>query len=158
MILSTQSIRRLVHSGEIIIEPFHERTIEHGRTFGLSACGYDIRLGEDVRVWPFVGRLSFALERIGLPDWIRCRLDNKSTNARQFIDASRVTNAEPGWRGHLTLELTRDRPWPVFLPKGLPIAQLVFETLDEPTEQPYGAGKYQDQPAAVIPALFSEAR
>lgn len=158
MILSAQSIRRHVEAGALVIHPYHERSHSHGRTYGLSACGYDIRLGEDVWVWPFWGRLSFALEYIALPNWLRGRIENKSTNARLLLDASRVTNIEPGWYGNLTLELTRDKPWPIFLRKGTPVAQVVFERLDEPTEQPYGSeDKYQNQPAHAVPAICEAA-
>lgn len=155
-VLSAQSIRRRVEDGSLHIEPFSEGGRAFGLSFGLSCCGYDIRLGEAVTLFPFWGRLSFAMEEIGLPDDLRAKIDNKSTNARLFIDASRSTNAEPGWSGHLTLELTHDRPWPVRLPAGYPIAQVIFETLDEPTERPY-RGKYDRQPARAVPAILEAA-
>jgi dCTP deaminase len=178
-VLSAQSIRRRVYAyleremeyweatgrtpprsprnGELLIEPFVERSIAYGRSYGLSSCGYDIRIAQDLILWPFWGRKSFAIEYMALPADLRGTIENKSTHARVFVDASQGTNIEPGWRGHLTLELTRSLPWPIRLRRGMPIAQVVFQTLDEPTEQPYG-GKYQDQPAAVVPALLEAIR
>jgi dCTP deaminase len=47
------------------------------------------------------------------------------------------TVIEPGWRGYLTLELTNHGPNRLEIPAGSPIAQIIFEMLDEPTEQPY---------------------
>ncbi|MBB3997224.1 dCTP deaminase [Aureimonas pseudogalii] len=154
MILSAQTIRKRVENGSLVIEPFFpEPQKAYGLSFGLSSCGYDIRLAQAVVLFPFWGRLGSALERIGIPSDLRAKIDNKSTNARLFIDASRSTNAEPGWTGHLTLELTHDRPWPVRLPAGYPIAQVIFETLDEPTERPY-RGKYQNQPDRPVAAIL----
>lgn len=56
------------------------------------------------------------------------------------------TVIEPGWRGHLTLELTMHGYDVLDLPRGCGIAQVVFHFLDEETEMPYD-GKYQDQQA-----------
>jgi dCTP deaminase len=40
--------------------------------------------------------------------------------------------------------------------KNEPIAQIVFELLDHPTEQPY-SGKYQDQERGPQPARYDDA-
>jgi dCTP deaminase len=64
------------------------------------------------------------------------------------------TVVEPGWRGYLTLELTRFLPWPIRLRCGMPIAQILFKQLDQPTEQPY-AGRYQDQERRPQSARFA---
>lgn len=162
MILSAQSIRALCVGPFVrssagtprvahpLIEPFHERGRFAGRSYGLSACGYDIRLAEDVWLWPFWGRLGSALERFDLPDDVCAEVKDKSTNARLFVFVQN-TIIEPGWHGYLTLELTRCLPWPIRLKAGTPIAQVVFKRLDQPTAQPY-RGKYQDQQAGAVPA------
>jgi dCTP deaminase len=54
------------------------------------------------------------------------------------------TVIEPGWEGWLTLELTNHGTELLTLHEGTPIAQIVFQFLDLPTEQPY-VGKYQSQ-------------
>lgn len=126
-----------------LVEPFYERTAYNGRTFGLSGCGYDIRLDKDVWLWPFWGRLAASIEHFNMPNDLCAEVKDKSTNARMFVLVQN-TIIEPGWRGYLTLELTRFLPWPIYLRKGTPIAQVVFKPLDKPTEQPY-EGKYQDQ-------------
>lgn len=139
-VLSAQTIRRLK-----LISPFNERKVSKGRSFGLSCSGYDIRIAEDRWVWPLWGRLASAVERFDLPTHVCAEVKDKSTNARRFITVQN-TFIEPGWNGYLTLEITRHLPWPVFIRKGTPIAQIVFSFLDEPTEQPYH-GKYQNQAA-----------
>ena len=162
MSLSTQSIRRRVQEGSIVIEPFHERTVVNGLSFGLGSAGYDIRLGCDLWLFPFIGRLGVAIEYLEVPNDIRLRFENKSTWARKFVASAQGTNGEPGWRGYLTLEITRgmylENGWRNFIPMkltaGTPIMSIVFEPLDEPTEQPYGSGKYQDQPSRPVAAIM----
>ncbi|MFD2248917.1 dCTP deaminase [Pseudochelatococcus lubricantis] len=148
MILSAQTIRRLG-----LVSPLHERGVAHGMTFGLSACGVDLTLGESVILPPKTQVNSFVRERIALPANIRGKIENKSTLARMGIDASATTNAEPGWEGYLTVEIYNRGWWIKRLRKGTPIIQIVFEYLDEPTERPY-AGKYQGQPARAIGAIL----
>jgi dCTP deaminase len=67
------------------------------------------------------------------------------SNTAGFID--------PGFRGHITLELSNLGSAPVALSPGMRISQIVFTELKTPARQPYGSGrgsKYQDQsgPAA----------
>jgi len=145
MILSAQSIReRCTKRGlRPMIMPFCERGKSHGRSYGLSCHGYDIRLAQTIWLWPFWGRLGSSVERFDIPKDVCAEVKDKSTNARLFVFVQN-TIAEAGWEGYLTLELTRFKPWPIRLKKGTPIAQVVFKQLDKPTEQPY-TGKYQYQ-------------
>lgn len=136
--------------GELMIMPFNERRVAEGKTFGLSSAGYDVRLAQTLWVWPFWGRLGSIMEYIDLPPDLTCIIRDKSSNARRFITVQNTT-AEPGWRGYLTVEITRHLPWPVRLKKGTPIAQLVFELLDRTTDQPY-QGRYQNQPPRPVKA------
>jgi deoxycytidine triphosphate deaminase len=59
MILPAQSIRRLAKAG--MIKPFSERGIAHGRSYGLGPCTYDVRLKQDIWLWPFWGRLASTI-------------------------------------------------------------------------------------------------
>lgn len=119
-------------------------------SYGLSTCGYDVRLAQDMWLWPFWGRLASTIERFHMPSGVMAEVKDKSSWARRFVTVQN-TVIEPGWRGTLTLELTNHRLWPVRLRKGSPIAQIVFYRLDEPSEMPY-AGKYQDQEPGPQPA------
>jgi hypothetical protein len=62
------------------------------------------------------------------------------------------THLDPGWSGWLTLEISNNSLDEIVINAGEPIAQLVFELLDVPTEQPY-AGKYQHQKRGPQSAL-----
>lgn len=151
-VLSAQSIRK-----RGIFTPFHERTLSHGMTHGLGPAGYDIRIGETVNIERGGEALSCSLEHFDMPNDCIAYVKDKSTLAREFLFVQN-TVIEPGWHGILTLELTYQGKRPFFtLPYGMPIAQVVFHMLDEPTDQPY-SGKYQDQKAGAQPALFEVRR
>lgn len=145
MILSAQTIRHLIR-----IEPFSERTVADGMSYGLSSCGYDIRIKLDypTEVAPGGFLLATSIERFEFPDSVMGMLADKSTWARRGV-ALQNTVFEPGWRGYPTLELSNHGPTVVRLVNGMPIGQMVFNLLDQPTKQPY-AGKYQDQPQKPI--------
>jgi len=151
MILSAQTIRKLC-KGEngYLLQPFSERTRHEGVTFGLSAAGYDVRIefdagGTEVErtLQPGEFLLASTIERFDVPNFVVGIVHDKSTWARRGI-AVQNTVIEPGWAGFLTLELTNHSSQPVTIPRGVGIAQVVFHTMDEPSEQPY-EGKYQDQ-------------
>lgn len=156
MILSAQSIRRRCSKSTALspmVFPFFERTRHEGKTFGLSAAGYDVRIQQDIWLWPFWGRLASTVECFDIPHDIIAFVHDKSSWARKFVLVQN-TVIEPGWRGWLTLELTRFLPWPIKIKAGTPIAQIVFHELDERTAQPYPEdGKYQDQPARPVAAI-----
>ena len=147
MILSAQSIRKR----EGIITPFTEKTIFNGMSYGLTGAGYDIRIAEHTVVPVGRGVLASSLEHFRLPNDIQGRVCDKSSWARKML-AVQNTVLEPGWYGYLTLELTNHGTQEIIIPKGAPIAQVVFHLLDEPTELPY-KGKYQAQKAGAQPAI-----
>ena len=126
----------------------HEKS---GTSYGLTECGYDIRIAEDV--WMFLGcrfRLSFSLEKFRMPHHLMGRVLNKSTWARRGIDASMTTNIEPGWCGFLTIELRYSGVLPIKIPAGSGIAQIIFEEIS--SEASY-KGKYQNQPSKPVKAI-----
>jgi dCTP deaminase len=172
MILSAQSIRLLCTwteghaAGQLkdnaLIEPFiGEATQAFGLSFGLTAAGYDIRVGEfpnpnweETNLHPGDFQLVSSLERIRLPDDLQAIVHDKSTLARQGL-AIQNTVLEPGWEGYITLELSNHGRKMIKIRKGQPIAQLVFHMLDQPTIIPY-KGKYQNQGSSPVPAVLHD--
>lgn len=144
-ILSAQSIRRIQP-----VEPFSERTVQDGMTYGLSAAGYDVRIDQDVRLLPGKFCLASTIERFTMPNNVIAFVHDKSSLARRGL-AVQNTVIEPGWCGYLTLELTNHSDTPIHIMRGAPISQIVFHWLDEPTQQPYD-GKYQNQERGAQPA------
>lgn len=127
-----------------------EKVKHNGVSHGLTECGYDIRIKQDV--WLFPGRsfvLASSVEEFDMPQHLMGRVLNKSTWARRGLDASMTTNVEPGWKGWLTLELCYHRWKPLFIPAGSGIAQVIFETILE--KAAYG-GRYNNQEDRPVPA------
>ena len=148
MILSAQSIS--ARAG--MIEPFFTSLKAHGMSYGLSQCGYDIRICETLVFAPGDFKLASSIEKFDIPDDLLMRIVDKSTWARRGICVQN-TVAEPGWKGFLTLELTNHSKRNIYIPSGSPIAQVIFEMLDEPTDRPYD-GKYQDAPKGITHAIL----
>lgn len=140
-------------------------------SYGLTECGYDIRLKEDILFdtehrYAYIdedpkprvmidggyekggstkeGRLVLgsSMEYFHVPNTLMGRVLNKSTWARKGLDASMTTNIEPGWRGHLTIELIYHGQGELHIPAGSGICQVVFERILNSAQY---EGKYQDQ-------------
>jgi dCTP deaminase len=149
--LPAQTIRYLCEHIKLI-DPFFERTVHHGATFGLGPAGYDVRIAEDVALRPGEFSLASTIERFVMPDDLVAIVHDKSSWARRGL-AVQNTVIEPGWCGYLTLELTNHSMDFINLKSGDPIAQIIFHRLENPTELPY-RGKYQNQPAGPQPAIY----
>lgn len=126
-----------------MIEPFCERTVENGMSYGLSHAGYDVRIAQSIHLEKGRFELASTIERFRMPNSILGMVHDKSSWARQGLSLFN-TVIEPGWHGFLTLELVYHGVMPLFIKAGSPIAQIVFMRLTEPTEKPY-EGKYQNQ-------------
>ena len=166
MILSAQAIRHYCQKFRMI-SPFLERTVVNGKTFGLGAAGYDVRVEFEVGnihkfTAPKAARpgmpafqhtfcLAATLEWFHMPHNVMGVVHDKSSWARKGLTVQN-TVIEPGWRGYLTLELIYHGEDELFVFAGDPIAQIVFHQLDRATDQPY-QGKYQDQPRGPQEAI-----
>lgn len=151
MILPSQHIRARIG----MVTPFAERTIANGMSYGVGPAGYDVRIREMLYLPPGGFSLASTVESFDIPSDVIAKVHDKSTWARRGI-ALQNTIAEPGWRGVLTLEITNHGRSPVSIDAGSPIAQIVFHLLAERTSDPYD-GKYQDQPAGPVAAIFEDA-
>ena len=151
MILSAQTIR--LH-GKNLINPFYEeQQTQSGLTYGLGPCGYDVRIEKGTLLLPGEFYLASTMEYFNIPIYLAMKILDKSTWARRGIMVQN-TIAEPGWRGFLTLEITNHSNRKIEIQSGDPIAQVVFEQLDQPTDTPY-QGKYQNQKKGPQPAIMS---
>ncbi len=95
--------------------------------------------------------LGSSLEYLRIPNHIKGRCVGKSTLARCGILIN-TTPLEPGWHGHLTIEISNITPCPALIYAGEGIAQLEFETLSSLPETNYEGKKYQGQGASPVPA------
>ena len=174
MVLSDRTIRRLLAEGRIGIDPYDESLMQPSsldvrvdrlfRVFRNSRYPYiDVKqeqegLTELVEVTgdePFILHpgefvLGSTLERVTLPDDLVARLEGKSSLGRLgLLIHSTAGFIDPGWDGHVTLELSNVANLPITIYPGMKIGQISFVQLTEPAERPYGSGglgsKYQGQ-------------
>jgi dCTP deaminase len=174
VVLSDRTIRRLIGEGRIGIDPFDDalmqpssldvRVDRYFRVFRNSRYPFiDVKqaqeeLTELVEVdgdeafilHPGEFVLGSTLERVTLPDDLVARLEGKSSLGRLgLLIHSTAGFIDPGWDGHVTLELSNVANLPITIYPGMKIGQLSFVQLSEPAETPYGSGtlgsKYQGQ-------------
>lgn len=94
--------------------------------------------------------LGATLERVALPDDLAGRLEGKSSLGRLgLLTHSTAGFIDPGFDGHITLELSNVANLPITLWPGMKIGQLCLFRLSSPAESPYGSStvgsKYQGQ-------------
>ena len=174
MVLSDRTIKELIQKGRILIDPLEPGDIQPASVdvhldrkvlvFRNSRRPYiDIRqdtsdLTEMVEIDPekpfilhpgeFV--LGSTLESIGLPDDLVARLEGKSSLGRiGLLIHSTAGYVDPGWSGHLTLELSNAASLPITLYYRMKIGQVSFIQLSTPVDNLYGSAalgsKYQGQ-------------
>jgi len=87
--------------------------------------------------------LASTYEVITLPDDIAGRLEGKSSLGRLgLLTHSTAGFIDPGFSGHITLELSNVANLPVKLYPGMKIGQLCLVKLSSPAEHPYGSAQY----------------
>ena len=182
MVLSDRTIRRLLAEGRIAIDPYEDELLQPSsvdvradrlfRVFHNARYPFiDVKermedLTELVEVAddePFILHpgefvLGSTLERITLPDDLVARLEGKSSLGRLgLLIHSTAGFIDPGWDGHVTLELSNVANLPITIYYGMKIGQLSFVQLSEPAETPYGGdglgSKYQGQ-AGPTPSRY----
>ena len=162
-VLSDGTIRRLVDSGRIRLDPWDPAMVQ--------PASVDLKLGSSFRVFhnhrvPVIDLAdpptnltehvevedggSFVIhpgefvlgrteEWVELPDDVVARIEGKSSLGRLGLIVHATAGfVDPGWRGTLTLEITNLTRVPIVLWPGKPIAQLSFMALDAPAQRPYG--------------------
>ncbi len=174
MVLSDRTIRRQLADGRIGIDPYDESLLQpssvdvrvdrYFRVFRNSRYPFiDVKqaqeeLTELVEIedeTPFILHpgefvLGSTLERIRLPDDLVARLEGKSSLGRLgLLIHSTAGFIDPGWDGHVTLELSNVANLPITIYHGMKIGQVSFMQMSEAAETPYGSGglgsKYQGQ-------------
>jgi dCTP deaminase len=175
MVLSDRTIKEEISRGRIIIEPLSTDCIqpasvdlhldnkllvfksERYPTYidvrrNLDQLNELVELEEDTPFFLNPGEfvLASTLESITLPDDVVGRLEGKSSLGRiGLLIHSTAGYVDPGWQGHLTLELSNVAKLPITLYYRMKIGQISFLRLTSPVDRPYGAdelgSKYQGQ-------------
>ncbi len=94
--------------------------------------------------------LGSTYEAVTLPDDVAARLEGKSSLGRLgLLTHSTAGFIDPGFTGHVTLELSNVATLPIMLWPGMKIGQMCFFRLSSPSEHPYGSSatgsRYQGQ-------------
>ena len=174
MILSDRTIREELAAGRIVIDPLDPACIQPSsvdlridrffRVFRNHTMGFiDVKQNledltelveikeEDVFILhPGEFVLGSTLERVRLPDDLVARLEGKSSLGRLgLLIHSTAGFIDPGWNGHVTLELSNVANLPITIYPGMKIGQISFMQMTEPAATPYGSeaigSKYKGQ-------------
>jgi dCTP deaminase len=87
--------------------------------------------------------LGSTYEVCTLPDDIAARVEGKSSLGRLgLLTHATAGFVDPGFSGHVTLELANVATLPIKLYPGMKIGQLCFFKLSSPASSPYGSAKY----------------
>ncbi|MDP2013628.1 MAG: dCTP deaminase [Actinomycetota bacterium] len=167
MLLSDGDIRAELESGRVAVEPFSEAMIQPSsidvrldRWFRVfenhkySVIDPRMEQPELTRLLEPEGDEGFILhpgefvlgstyEIVSLPDDIAGRLEGKSSLGRLgLLTHSTAGFIDPGFSGHVTLELSNVANLPIVLYPGMKIGQLCLFRLSSPAQHPYGSEKY----------------
>ncbi len=167
MLLSDRDLRAEIAASRVLLEPYDDSMIQPSsidvrldrlfRTFenhryphiDPSVEQADLtRLVETEPGEPFVLHpgefvLASTYEVITLPDDIAGRLEGKSSLGRLgLLTHSTAGFIDPGFSGHVTLELSNVATLPIMLWPGMKIGQLCLFQLSSPAEHPYGSSVY----------------
>jgi dCTP deaminase len=87
--------------------------------------------------------LGSTYETITLPDDLAARVEGKSSLGRLgLLTHATAGFVDPGFSGHVTLELSNVATLPIMLWPGMKIGQLAFFQLSSPADNPYGSPVY----------------
>ena len=174
MVLSDRTIKEELEKGRIVIEPLDPADIQPASVdlrldrkllvfsnsrrphidvkMGLDDLTEIVEIGDDA---PFILHpgefvLGSTLEHIELPSDLVARLEGKSSLGRiGLVIHSTAGFVDPGWKGHLTLELSNVARLPITLYHGMKIGQISYLRLTTPADRLYGSAelgsKYQGQ-------------
>ena len=167
MLLSDRDIRAEIDAGRIALEPYSEemiqpssvdvrldrffRVFENHRYPHIDPALEQPELTREVGPGdsePFILHpgefvLGSTYEVVSLPDDVAARLEGKSSLGRLgLLTHSTAGFIDPGFSGHVTLELSNVATLPIKLWPGMKIGQLCFFRLSSASEFPYGSEKY----------------
>ena len=167
MLLSDRDIRAEVDGGRVVLEPYEPamvqpssvdvrldrffRVFENHRYPHIDPAAEQPDLTRMVEVTsdeafvlhPGEFVLASTFEVVTLPDDVAARLEGKSSLGRLgLLTHSTAGFIDPGFSGHVTLELSNVATLPIMLWPGMKIGQLCFFRLSSPSEHPYGSARY----------------
>lgn len=164
MLLSDRDIKKFVENGQISLAPFDPDMIQPASidvrldnifcVFNNHQYSHidpavqqpdltreiEVRAGEHFILHPGEFALASTFEYVTLGDSMAARFEGKSSLGRLAL-ATHITAGfiDPGFSGHVTLELSNMNTLPIRLYPGMKIGQLAFFEMSSPVENPYGS-------------------
>lgn len=170
VLLSDGDIRAELDSGRIVLDPYDPAMLQpssidvrldrYFRLFDNHKYPYIDPAAEQPELTrlvevngdePFVLHpgefvLGSTYEAVTLPDDVAARLEGKSSLGRLgLLTHSTAGFVDPGFSGHVTLELSNVATLPIMLWPGMKIGQMCFFRLSSPAEHPYGSSQYSSR-------------
>ena len=182
-VLSDKWIKEMAKTHNMI-NPFEDKQVRGTKiSYGLSSYGYDARVSNEFKIFTnvnseiidpknfkqnnFISKngeeciippnsfvLSSTVEYFKIPNNVIVICLGKSTYARCGI-ITNVTPLEPGWEGHVTLEISNTTPLPAKIYANEGIAQFIFLKGNEKPDITYADrnGKYMKQSGVTLPKI-----
>ncbi|MET0713848.1 MAG: dCTP deaminase [Mycetocola sp.] len=170
MLLSDRDIKAELASGRIGLDPSHPEMVQpssvdvrldrYFRLFDNHKYPYidpaedqpeltrliEAKPNEAFILHPGEFVLGSTFEQVSLPDDVAARLEGKSSLGRLgLLTHSTAGFIDPGFSGHVTLELSNVATLPIKLWPGMKIGQLCFFQLSSAAEKPYGSAEYSSR-------------
>lgn len=167
MLLSDRDILAEIDAGRIVMDPWEEamlqpssidvrldrffRVFDNHKYAAIDPSADQSDLTHEVQTEgdePFILHpgefvLGSTYEGVALPDDLAARVEGKSSLGRLgLLTHATAGFVDPGFSGHVTLELANVATLPIRLYPGMKIGQFCFFRLTSPSEHPYGSSKY----------------
>jgi dCTP deaminase len=167
VLLSDRDIKAAITSGRLGIDPYDETLVQPSsidvrldrmfRTFENHKYPHidpalpqddltrlvEVKPDEPFVLHPGEFALGSTYEVISLADDVAARLEGKSSLGRLgLLTHSTAGFIDPGFSGHVTLELSNVATLPIMLWPGMKIGQVCVFQLSSPSEHPYGSSIY----------------
>ncbi len=174
MILSDNTLKAMIASGELVVTPIDDKSIQ--------PASIDCRLGDHflvveqnqmdiitldseikyreiesntITIPPHNFLLATTQEHIELPNDLTAFVEGRSSIGRIGLFIQNAGWVDPGFKGRITLELYNASSLPIKLEAGKRICQLVFCKMDKAADTPY-EGKYQGQSKTVGSRVYQD--
>ncbi|MDR3068061.1 MAG: dCTP deaminase [Cellulomonas sp.] len=167
MLLSDRDIRAEIDAGRVVLDPYdpdmvqpssvdvrldkYFRLFDNHRYAVIDPAAEQPDLthlveadaGEPFVLHPGEFVLGSTYEQVTLPDDVAARLEGKSSLGRLgLLTHSTAGFVDPGFSGHVTLELSNVATLPILLWPGMKVGQLCFFRLESAAEHAYGSARY----------------
>ena len=174
MILSDGDLRKRIDSGDLVVDPLTEESIQpasidcrlwnhflivnnqdHKKISMSREIQYTEIIQDKITLPPHSFILATTRESIKLPNDMIAFVEGRSSVGRMGLFIQNAGWVDPGFEGRITLELYNANALPIELEPGRRICQLVFGTMKKASINPY-KGKYQGQKRSVGSKIWKD--